>query len=69
MADEGLSNNVQAARKQQGLTQADLAKRIGVSRQSINYIEAGTIAPSVALALRLSKELNKPVEELFSIRG
>lgn len=65
MAEPKLVNRVRAVRSERGITQATLAERVGVSRQSINYIEQGTYAPSVALALRIAAELGQRVEEIF----
>lgn len=65
MAELKLVNRVRAVRSERGITQATLAERVGVSRQSINYIEQGTYAPSVALALRIAAELEQRVEEIF----
>lgn len=65
MAEPKLVNRVRAVRSERGITQATLAERVGVSRQSINYIEQGTYAPSVALALRIAAELEQRVEEIF----
>lgn len=48
-----------------GLTQAELAGRLQVSRQTVNYIENGTYSPSTKLALLLARELHTTVEELF----
>ena len=47
------------------LTQEELAKRIGVSRQSINAIESGRYVPSAVLALKMAQVFGKPVEEIF----
>ena len=49
------------------LTQAALAKHIGVSRQTINAIEKGKYVPSTLLALKMAKILELSVEELFSL--
>ncbi len=65
MAEPKLVNRVRAVRSERGITQATLAERVGVSRQSINYIEQGTYAPSVALALRIAAELGRRVDEIF----
>jgi DNA-binding XRE family transcriptional regulator len=54
-----------AARRRVGLTQQQLADRLGVNRVSIARIEAGTRSPSMALGLRISEELGEPVEALF----
>lgn len=56
---------VAAARKAAGLTQPDLAERVGVGRQSIARIEAGRQTPSVTLALAIAGALGEPVEALF----
>lgn len=58
---------IKPQRNKVGLTQADLAAEVGVSRQTIISIEKGTCIPSTYLALRLAHVLNKPVEELFNI--
>jgi putative transcriptional regulator len=60
------SNRVRRARSASGLTQAQLAAAVGVSRQTVNALEAGNYAPSVYLALRIAATLSTTVEELFS---
>lgn len=62
---QGRTNAVRAARRARELTQADLAERVGVSRQTIVAVEAGDYAPSVYLALDLAAELDRTVEALF----
>jgi len=57
---------VRARRKDQRLTQAQVAQAVGVSRQTVVAIERGDYAPSVFLALRLSRVLESTVETLFS---
>ena len=59
--------NLRVARAVQQLTQEELARRIGVSRQTINAMEAGKYVPSTMLALKLARVFGKPVEELFSL--
>lgn len=54
-----------AARRQRNLTQAELARQIGVSRQFLNQMESGRVLPNVAVALQLAVALNCTVEELF----
>jgi putative transcriptional regulator len=49
------------------LTQDELAKKIGVSRQTINSIEKNRYVPSTVLALRLSKVFQKPVNDFFEL--
>jgi putative transcriptional regulator len=50
-----------------GLTQGQLALRVEVSRQTINYLENGLYCPSTYLALRLARELGVRVEDLFTL--
>jgi putative transcriptional regulator len=66
MADQ-LSNTLRDARVIEGLTQAELAERVGVSRKTINTVENGVFIPSTLLALKLARALGKPVESLFHL--
>ncbi|MBX3425082.1 MAG: helix-turn-helix transcriptional regulator [Pirellulales bacterium] len=50
-----------------GMTQQDLAVRIGVTRQTIIAIERGNYQPSVELALRLARVFGMPVEAIFEL--
>jgi len=59
-------NAVQEHRLHAGLTQAELAERVGVSRQTVVAVESGGYAPSVYLALALAEHLGSTVEELFA---
>jgi putative transcriptional regulator len=56
-----------ALRGQQGWTQAELAQRVGVSRQTINSIETGRFEPSLTLALKLARLFELPVESIFKL--
>ena len=56
---------VRAHRRGAGLTQQELAARVGVSRQTIISMETGDYAPSVHLALRIARELRGTVEDLW----
>jgi putative transcriptional regulator len=47
------------------LTQADLAEKLGVSRQTINAIETEKYDPSLPLAFKIAKVFRKPIEEIF----
>jgi putative transcriptional regulator len=49
------------------MTQADLAERVGVTRQTIHSIETGKYNPSIELALRLARALGLAVEDLFEL--
>jgi putative transcriptional regulator len=62
----GRRNRVRVARVGRDLTQAQLARTVEVSRQTIVAIEAGDYAPSVYLALRLAAALGDSVEALFA---
>ncbi len=69
MNEEALiGTRLREIRQQLGLTQAQLAERVEVSRQTINYVENGTYCPSTYLALRLARELSVPFEELFYLK-
>ncbi|WP_243471497.1 helix-turn-helix transcriptional regulator [Winogradskyella sp. MH6] len=62
-----MENTIKVERAILNLTQGDLAEKIGVSRQTINSIEANRYVPSTVLALKLSKVFNKPVNEFFKL--
>lgn len=65
--NEILNNYVNDLRSQSGITQEELAKSVGVTRQTIISIERGNYTPSVMLALKISKYFNKPLEEVFNL--
>lgn len=60
-----MKNLVKVERARLDLTQAELAEKLGVSRQTIHAIEKEKFNPSVTLALKMGKLFNLPVEELF----
>ena len=60
-----MKNRLRELRAEQGWSQADLAERLGVSRQSVNAIETGRFDPSLPLAFRLAKLFGKRIEEVF----
>ena len=62
-------NRVAEVRQRRGVAAADLARRVGVSRQTIYAIEAGSYVPNTEVTLKLSRELEVSVEELFSLEG
>tara|TARA_B100000929_G_scaffold236946_1_gene193635 strand:- start:159 stop:392 length:234 start_codon:yes stop_codon:yes gene_type:complete len=64
-----LVNRLREQRKTRGLTQAELAAAVLVSRKTINTIENGVFVPSTTLALKLASELGCNVEELFQLPG
>ena len=69
MAEPVLRNRLKDVRAKLGLTQAELADRIAVSRKTINTVENGVFVPSTILSLRLAKVLGMKVEELFYLDG
>jgi len=60
-----MKNNIKVERAIKNLTQEELAKKVSVSRQTINAMEANKYVPSTVLALKIGKVFNKPVEEIF----
>lgn len=60
-----MTNNLKVERAIHDLTQADLAEKIGVSRQSINAMEKNKYVPSTVLALKIARLFDKPVEKIF----
>ena len=62
---KGRRTAVRAARTASGLTQAELASAVGVTRQTVVAVEAGDYAPSVYLALAIAARLDRTVEQLF----
>ncbi|MCG2610302.1 helix-turn-helix transcriptional regulator [Flavobacterium sp. SM15] len=64
-----MKNNVKVQRAIANLTQAELAEKIGVSRQTINAIEAGKYVPSTVLALKIAKLFEKSVNDIFELEA
>lgn len=64
-----LNNNIRRLRFERGMTQEELALRVGVSRQTIMSIERGATNPSVLLAFKISMALQAPVTEVFQVEG
>ena len=60
-----LRNRLMVARAELGLTQTELALRVGVSRKTINTVENEVFVPSTTLALALAAVFERPVEALF----
>ena len=63
----GLRNNLKALRAARGMTQADLAAAVGVSRKTINTIENRVFVPSTVLALGLARCLGVSVHDIFEL--
>ncbi|MEE2570512.1 helix-turn-helix transcriptional regulator [Pseudarthrobacter sp. J64] len=61
-----MENTIGQLRAEHGLSQAALAERVGVSRQTIISIERGRFDPSLPLAFRLARTFNTSIEDLFT---
>lgn len=61
----GLKNRIEAIRTEKGIRQEELAKAMGVSRQTISSLENGRYNPSILLAYKLAKFFGMTIEELF----
>ena len=64
-----LSRRILQRRLELGLSQEELARRCGVSRQTINAIEAGKFIPSTLLALKIARLFRQPVESIFELEA
>ena len=62
-----MKNNLKVQRAIRDITQADLAKSIGVSRQTINAMEKGKYIPSTVLSLKISQYFGKALEDIFTL--
>ncbi|MFD2245789.1 helix-turn-helix transcriptional regulator [Pontibacter ruber] len=62
-----MKNTLKVERAIHNLTQEELAKKIGVSRQTINAMEANKYVPSTVLALKIARVFSKSVEDIFSL--
>lgn len=60
-----MKNRLKVLRAEQDWTQADLANKLEVSRQTINAIEKGKFDPSLPLAFKLSRLFTMPIEDIF----
>ena len=64
-----MKNRLKVLRAERDWSQADLAERLAVSRQTVNSIETGKYDPSLPLALRIGKLFGQPVEQIFIDNG
>lgn len=62
-----MKNSIRVARAERRITQQELAEKCGVSRQTINAIEAGKFIPSTVLALKIARTFEKAVEAIFEL--
>lgn len=65
MDKDALGNRLRVLRAERELTQQELADRVGVTRKTVSTVERRVFVPSTTLALRLSRALGVPVEEIF----
>jgi putative transcriptional regulator len=68
-AEVPVNNRLRVLRAERSWSQADLAQRLAVSRQTVNAIETGKYDPSLPLAFRLSRLFGLRIEEIFSEDG
>ncbi|HEY6851403.1 MAG TPA: helix-turn-helix transcriptional regulator [Terracidiphilus sp.] len=60
-----MNNRLRVLRAERGWSQADLAEKLDVSRQSVNAIETGKYDPSLPLAFRIARLFSRGIEEIF----
>ena len=60
-----MKNRLKVLRAERDWSQADLAQRLDVSRQSVNAIETGKYDPSLPLAFKIARLFGRPIEEIF----
>ncbi|MBX9729327.1 MAG: helix-turn-helix transcriptional regulator [Sphingopyxis sp.] len=60
-----MKNRLRVLRAEREWSQADLAERLGVSRQAVNAIETGKHDPSLPLAFRIARLFEQPIEQIF----
>jgi len=61
-----MKNRLKVLRAERDWSQADLAQRLDVSRQSVNAIETGKYDPSLPLAFKIARLFDQPIEAIFS---
>ena len=66
--DDRVRNHIKEHRLRRGLSQSELGRAVGVSRQSINSVERGRYTPSLPLALRFARLFGCPTDDLFELQ-
>jgi putative transcriptional regulator len=69
MQEQGIPNRLKLARVEINLTQAELADRVGVTRQTVGLIEGGGYNPTLQLCIRLARATGKSLDDLFWTQG
>jgi len=64
-----VKNALPVLRAERGWSQADLAERLGVSRQTVNSLERGRYDPSLPLAFRIARTFDRRIEDIFDPEG
>ena len=64
-----MNNRLRVLRAERDWSQAELAERLGVSRQTVNAIETGKYDPSLPLAFKLARVFERPIEDIFDPDG
>lgn len=66
MRPTAVTNRIRALRTEQGLTQAQLAATLGVTRQTVIAVEQGRYSPSLELAFQIARALGRPIDQVFA---
>ena len=61
-----MNNRLKVLRAERNWSQAELAERLGVSRQTVNALETGRYDPSLPLAFKIARVFEQPIESIFS---
>lgn len=61
-----MTNRIRVLRTERGLTQAQLAAELGVTRQTVIAVEQGRYSPSLELAFQIARSLGRPIDEVFA---
>jgi putative transcriptional regulator len=62
-----MQNRLKVLRAEHNLTQEELAQKVGATRSTLNYLEKNEYLPSLALATKIARFFNKPIEEIFIV--